>query len=189
MLTLIGQRVILRPMRAADAAWLVRAMGRGSWWRLESPWAGRPGPAELRQIPRHVRALARDRRLPPQRMVIETRAGRPVGTVTRYWADERTGWLEVGVGIYEARHWGRGYGSEALALWVDHLFESLPLRRIGLRTWSGNRRMMRLARRLGFVQEAVFREAYAAGGRVYDRVAFGLLRREWRRLRRDWPVA
>jgi RimJ/RimL family protein N-acetyltransferase len=121
-------------------------------------------------------------------MLIETRTGRPVGTVTRYWADERTEWLEVGVGLYERRHWGRGYGTEALALWVDYLFESLPLHRIGLRTWEGNPRMIRLARRLGFVQEARFREAYRDGHQAYDRLAFGLLRREWRRARRSWPV-
>lgn len=119
-------------------------------------------------------------------MVIETRAGTPVGTVTRYWADERTEWLEVGVGIYTAKHWGHGYGLEALAMWVDYLFQAMPLRRIGLRTWSGNPRMIRLARRLGFRQEARFREAYAARGRTYDRLALGLLRREWRARRRAW---
>jgi RimJ/RimL family protein N-acetyltransferase len=120
-------------------------------------------------------------------MVIETRAGTSIGTVTRYWADERSHWLEVGVGIYRAGQWGKGYGTEALALWADYLFESMPLRRVGLRTWSGNPRMMRLARRLGFTLEARFRETYGARGRVYDRVAFGLLRREWQRARKSWP--
>jgi RimJ/RimL family protein N-acetyltransferase len=118
-------------------------------------------------------------------MVIETRGGTAIGTVTRYWADERTAWLEVGVGIYEARYWGRGYGTEALALWVDYLFETLPICRIGLRTWSGNPRMIRLARRLGFREEARFREAYQARGRCYDRLAFGMLRREWARVRQS----
>lgn len=88
------------------------------------------------------------------------------------------------MGIYAARDWGRGLGTWALALWVDHLFETMPIHRIGLRTWSGNRRMIRLARRLGFKQEAAFRQVYLTRGRAYDRVAFGLLRREWLRARR-----
>jgi RimJ/RimL family protein N-acetyltransferase len=188
MLIIIGQEIVLRQMLPTDARWLTDAMARGAWWRLESPWEGPPTRADLRRIPAQVRTLARERTLPPTRMVIETRAGRPIGTVTRYWADERTAWLEVGVGIYHQRHWGRGYGREALALWVDYLFETLPLRRIGLRTWSGNPRMVRLARRLGFAQEARFRDAYHAGGRAYDRLAFGLLRREWRRARQSWTV-
>ena len=185
MLTLIGRRINLRTFLPGDARWLTGAMAKGSWWRLESPWERKPGRAELREIPSHVRALARSREMPPSRMVIETRAGAPVGTVTRYWADERTEWLEAGVGIYDARYWGRGYGTEALALWVEYLFETMPVRRIGLRTWSGNPRMSRLARRLGFREEARFREAYQAGGRTYDRLAYGLLRREWQKARRD----
>jgi RimJ/RimL family protein N-acetyltransferase len=135
-----------------------------------------------------ARLLVRQRGLPPNRMVIETRRGAPIGTVSRYWVDVRTEWLEVGIGIYNGRLWGRGYGREAFALWIDYLFEAMDLRRIGLRTWSGNERMMRLARRLGFKQEATFREAYATRTRLYDRVAFGLLRREWKRARLTWPV-
>ncbi len=183
-LTIIGGRVNLRHIQPQDAGWITRAMARGAWWRWEAPWEGRPTADELRRLPREVGALARERGAPPTRMVIETRSGTPIGTVARYWADARTDWLEVGVGIYGARYWGKGYGTEALAMWVDYLFETMELRRIGLRTWSGNRRMIRLARRLGFRQEARFREAYVAGGRAYDRLAFGLLRREWRRGRR-----
>lgn len=188
MFTLIGQRVSLRTLLPGDAAWLARAMAKGSWWRLESPWEGKPRAAELRAVPSQVRSLARGREMPPVRMVIESRAGTPVGTVTRYWADERTEWLEAGVGIYQARYWGRGYGTEALALWIDYLFEAMPIHRVGLRTWSGNPRMIRLARRLGFREEARFREVYRARGRTYDRLAYGLLRREWRRARLTWPV-
>jgi RimJ/RimL family protein N-acetyltransferase len=184
MLILVGDRVNLRTLVPQDAKWLARAMAQGSWWRLESPWDGRPSQRELRAVASEVRVLAASSTQPPERMVIETHTGRPIGTVTRYWADEHTQWLEVGVGIYRARYWGKGYGAEALSLWVDHLFDTLPLRRIGLRTWTGNPGMIAVARQLGFRQEAAFREAYAAGAHVYDRVAFGVLRREWRRTRR-----
>jgi len=187
VLTIIGRRVNLREFRAEDAAWLVRMMARGTWWKWDAPWEGPPSEDELRQVPVRIAAMVREAASPPRRMIIETRAGSPIGTVSRYWVDERTQWLEVGVGIYAARNWGRGFGPAALGLWVDHLFEALELRRVGLRTWSGNERMVRLARRLGFKREAVFREAYATADRAHDRVAFGLLRREWQRVRRSWP--
>lgn len=187
MLTIIGRRVNLREFRAEDAAWLVRMMARGTWWKWDAPWEGPPSEDELRQTPVRIAAMIREAASPPRRMIIETRAGSSIGTVSRYWVDERTQWLEVGVGIYAARNWGRGFGPAALGLWVDHLFEALDLRRVGLRTWSGNERMVRLARRLGFRREAVFREACKTEGRVHDRVAFGLLRREWQRVRGSWP--
>ena len=176
----------MREFRLEDGAWLVAAMTRGSWWRWDAPWEGRPTPDELKRIPSRIAVLVREAASPPRRMIIETRTASPVGSVSRYWVDERTNWMEVGIGIYEARQWNKGYGSEALALWIDHLFQVMPLRRVGLRTWSGNYRMIRLARRLGFRQEATFRDAYATAQRVYDRIAFGLLRREWQRVRRSW---
>lgn len=188
MLTIIGRRVQLREFRAADARWLARAMRRGTWWRWDAPWEGPPSSSELRRLPVMVGLIARERVQPPRRMVIETRAASPIGSVSRYWVDERTQWLEVGIALYESRHWNKGYGSEALALWVDHLFDGLGLRRLGLRTWGGNRRMIRVARALGFRQEATFRDAAMVGKRVHDRLAFGLLRAEWRRARRRWPA-
>ncbi|MGH2374612.1 MAG: GNAT family N-acetyltransferase [bacterium] len=189
MLTIVGRRVQLREFRAADARWLARAMRRGTWWRWDAPWEGPPSPSELRRLPVRLGLIARERVQPPRRMVIETRAASPIGSVSRYWVDERTQWLEVGIALYESRHWNKGYGSEALALWVDHLFDGLALRRLGLRTWGGNRRMIRVARGLGFRQEAIFRDAAVVGTRAHDRLAFGLLRAEWQRARRRWPAA
>lgn len=184
MLTIVGERVNLREFHADDGPWVLRAAAKGQWWRWDAPWEGRPLTEELRRIASWVEAIRRRRATPPLGMVIETRAGHPIGTVSRCWADERAGWLEVGIGIFSARNWGRGFGAEALALWIDHLFEEMDLHRIGLRTWSGNRRMIRLAHRMGFTQEATFREAYRAAGRSYDRIAFGLLRREWEKATR-----
>lgn len=189
MLTIVGRRVHLRAFGPSDARWLARAMRRGTWWRWDAPWDGPPRAAELRRLPALVEVLARERVRPPRRMVIETRTASPIGSVSRYWIDERSRWLEVGIAIYESRHWNKGYGAEALALWVDHLFEAILLRRIGLRTWGGNRRMIRVARGLGFRREAVFRDAAVVRKRVYDRLAFGLLRGEWQRARRRWPTS
>lgn len=73
----------------------------------------------------------------------------------------------------------RGLGAEALRMWIDYLFTSLDLHRIGTETWSGNVRMMRCAEKCGFVLEGRLREVVEVCGRRYDGVKFGLLRREW----------
>jgi RimJ/RimL family protein N-acetyltransferase len=68
-----------------------------------------------------------------------------IGTVSYYWEHRESLWLEVGIVIYDPSYWNGGYGSEALKLWIDHLFSVLPLVRIGLTTWSGNQKMIRCA--------------------------------------------
>jgi RimJ/RimL family protein N-acetyltransferase len=51
--------------------------------------------------------------------------------------------------------------------------------RLDLRTWSGNHGMMRLAEKLGYQQEARFRQARIVEGRYYDGLGYGILRAEW----------
>ncbi|MET9616668.1 GNAT family N-acetyltransferase [Kitasatospora indigofera] len=87
----------------------------------------------------------------------------------------------LGVTIGERELWGKGHGTDALRLLVDHLFGAYPLHRLELDTWSGNERAVRAFTRLGFHEEGRRRSAVLVQGRRHDRVLFGLLREEWTR--------
>jgi RimJ/RimL family protein N-acetyltransferase len=82
-----------------------------------------------------------------------------VGTVSYYWEHKPLYWLEMGIAIYETKYWSGGYGTKALSLWIDHLFNTLPLVRVGFATWSGNPRMIRVGERLGMQMEGRLRNA------------------------------
>jgi RimJ/RimL family protein N-acetyltransferase len=51
--------------------------------------------------------------------------GRMIGTVSSYWVDKNTNWLETGIVIYEKNYWNGGYGTEAYKLWLDFQFTLL----------------------------------------------------------------
>ena len=103
----------------------------------------------------------------------------PVGTVNSYWECESTRWLEAGIVIYDPEYWGEGIAVKAIPLWVNYLFETHPIERVGMTTWSGNPRMMALASKLGFKQEALLRKVRYYQGIYYDSVKYGVLRSEW----------
>ncbi|EHA1126897.1 GNAT family N-acetyltransferase [Vibrio vulnificus] len=106
----------------------------------------------------------------------------PVGIVSCYWECEETRWLEAGIVIYDKDYWGQGIAAIALPLWITYLFENKEIERVGLTTWSGNPRMMFLAIKLGFQQEARLRKVRYYKGEYYDSVKYGLLRSEWQEL-------
>ncbi|MDM5297463.1 GNAT family protein [Bacillus pumilus] len=106
------------------------------------------------------------------------------GTVSYYWENERTRWLECGIILYDSRFWNGGYGSKALSLWVDQLFSHIDIPRIGLTTWSGNPRMMRCAEKCGFTLEGRLRKVRYYQGEYYDSMRYGILREEWENLPR-----
>ncbi|GIO25148.1 GNAT family N-acetyltransferase [Oceanobacillus sp. J11TS1] len=105
--------------------------------------------------------------------------GNVQGTVSYYWEHQPSQWLEIGIVLHEADSWGKGVGTRALKLWINHLFNQLPLVRVGLTTWSGNQRMIRVAEKLGMQMEARIRKVRYYNGEYYDSIRMGLLREEW----------
>ncbi|WP_142827969.1 GNAT family N-acetyltransferase [Planococcus soli] len=105
--------------------------------------------------------------------------GKAIGYVGAYWVDEHTNWLETGVVIYNTEYWNGGYGSEAYRLWIHFLFTYTDLHRLGMSTWSGNERMMKVAERLGMREEARIRKARIVEGKHFDAIKMGMLREEW----------
>jgi len=71
--------------------------------------------------------------------------------------------------------WGMGYGTEACNLIINHAWNALNLHRITCGTFSTNVGMMRLAEKLGFVQEGVRKQAAWKNGEWVDVVEYGLL--------------
>ncbi|GAF13072.1 acetyltransferase, GNAT family [Bacillus sp. JCM 19046] len=102
-----------------------------------------------------------------------------VGTVSCYYEDAQKRWLEMGIGFYEGKSWGKGLGTRALILWMNHLFQTMPLVRVGLTTWSGNYRMVRVAEKLGMTMEGRMRKVRFYNGTHYDSIRMGILREEW----------
>ncbi len=79
---------------------------------------------------------------------------------------------------------GRGFGGEAISLVLDYVFapapEGLGLHRIALDVLSINPRARALYESLGFVQEGRLREAHRDGSHWCDVIDMGLLAEEWR---------
>ncbi len=78
---------------------------------------------------------------------------------------------------------GQGIMTRACRRLVDNAFESLGLNRVEIRTDVDNRKSRAVPERLGFVQEAVLREAVQEHGVYRDVVMYAKLRREWERER------
>ncbi|MFP7494871.1 GNAT family protein [Terribacillus saccharophilus] len=114
----------------------------------------------------------------PELWVIET-DDKIIGTVGYYWEHEPSKWLEMGITIFEPAYWNGGYGTAAMKQWITHLFDSMPLVRVGFTTWSGNKRMVRLGEKLGMTMEARMRKCRFYNGEYYDSIRMGLLREEW----------
>ena len=111
--------------------------------------------------------------------------GRHIGLVSSYYRDENfeyTPWesidqsknaegnnsiRELGIEICEMAYWGKGIGPKALTALMNY-YRSLGENRFLLETWSGNKRMLGCARKLGFSEVKRRKGAYVVDGIEYD---------------------
>jgi RimJ/RimL family protein N-acetyltransferase len=117
-------------------------------------------------------------------MAIHERASdRLVGTCAFSQLDGENGSALYHITIGEKDVWGRGYGTEATRLMLDHAFGKLGLHRVALFVFEFNERAIRTYRRCGFVVEGRSRESIYRDGRWWDELAMSVLESDWRALR------
>lgn len=110
---------------------------------------------------------------------LQTKDGTPIGLIgiNTLPYDHRTALLTAFIG--EPEYWGGGYGTDALLLLIEYIFDWLDARKVWLMTMSLNERVVRQMEKVGFVFEARRREATWAAGAWHDMLVYSLLREEW----------
>ncbi|MBM7553004.1 RimJ/RimL family protein N-acetyltransferase [Thalassobacillus pellis] len=177
-----GEKVILRSIKEEDHPYLWKLIygeQEPEWKKWDAPYYPlEPHTLESYRSYERARIERLPENEPDSRLIIEV-DDVIIGTVSYYWEHKPSLWLEVGIGIYRPEYWSGGYGTEALSLWITHLFQQLPLARVGLTTWSRNQRMMRVAEKLGMKLEGRMRKCRIYEGKHYDSIRMGILREEW----------
>lgn len=85
---------------------------------------------------------------------------------------------EFGLMIGAPEQWGKGYGTTATRLAVDHAFDDLNLNRVQLEVLEDNAGAIKVYERCGFVREGVLRDAVYKRGEYRSLVVMGLLASE-----------
>ncbi len=117
-------------------------------------------------------------------MAIHERDGdRLVGTCAFSQFDGDNGSALYHITIGEKDAWGRGYGTEATQLMLDHAFDVLGLHRVALYVFEFNERAIRAYQRCGFVIEGRSRESIFRDGRWWDELAMSVLESDRQRVR------
>jgi RimJ/RimL family protein N-acetyltransferase len=176
-----GERVLLRDGLPSDADAYARWMTHGEWLAYDAPWetAGQSGKVQG-SGQGFASMFVEERASPRNRAIIATTENRPIGWVTWYSEKRFPQACCVGMDICEDDYLNKGMGTEALRLWIRYLFLNSGVHRIGLNTYSFNKRMIRVAEKAGFIPEGADREIIQWQGHWLDRVRFGMLRQEWK---------
>ena len=81
--------------------------------------------------------------------------------------------------IGDKTEWGKGYGTQAIRLFVDYLFKEVNLHRVFLRVYETNPAGIRCYEKVGFQHEGTQREAIFKHGRYIDMHMMSILSVDW----------
>ena len=154
--------------------------GQHAWMKLDAPYFAKPNDEALQKRIENYQTLTDDDKLThPRKNLVIALNDELIGNINWYFTSKETNWVSLGISIFDPVHWQKGYGTEALYLWTDYLFEHMPqIARLDLYTWSGNIGMQKTALKLGYKEEARFRNARIVEDIYYDSLGFGILRKE-----------
>jgi [ribosomal protein S5]-alanine N-acetyltransferase len=146
-LPLHSERIWLRRPQIADAPFVFHWERDDEVWRYDPHRPYSQSMADFQPIfeRNYVRGNGRQ-----FWFIIEDEEHAPIGTITYFNVDQRTGQAEVGLGIGNKTRWGKGYGAEAIRTLVQYLFTQPNFVRFYAETALANMPARKAFARAGF---------------------------------------
>jgi len=173
-----GEHVRLRKLERADLSLLHRWMNDRDVmaWARFSPDHMTSLSALEKEYEKELTGEDHDRTT----FIIDDRvSGKPIGWCTARTWDRKHVNANVGIGLGEKEHWGKGHGSEAVGLLLGIVFDQQGWHRAELYTLAENERAIRSAEKNGFRRCGLEHESTFYDGAYHDVVEMEQLRSEW----------
>jgi [ribosomal protein S5]-alanine N-acetyltransferase len=144
-----GERIWLRPPQMTDSQHVFHWERDDEVWRYD-PY--RPYSQTMKEfLPvferNYVRGNGRQ-----FWFIIEDEQHTPIGTITYFNIDMRSGQVEVGLGLGDKTSWGKGYGAEAISTLVQYLFRPAGFVRLYAETAMANVPARKAFAKAGFTE-------------------------------------
>lgn len=85
----------------------------------------------------------------------------------------------VGIYIGDKDFREKGYGTEAMKLLIDFIFNEMNINRIQLFVFSFNERAIRSYKKVGFIEEGILKQSVFRNGRYYDEIVMSILKENY----------
>jgi len=112
-------------------------------------------------------------------LVIESKEGDYIGQITLDNIDWKNRNAELGIVIGDKKNWGKGYGTEAIKIILNHGFHQMNLYNIYLWVFEYNQRGIRCYEKCGFKKDGALRKSHFYQGKFHNVVLMSILRDEF----------
>jgi RimJ/RimL family protein N-acetyltransferase len=182
---LIGKKVYLRPLLEEDYLFLLR-------WTNDPevrPFLNRSLPTMEAEEKEWIERLHKNKGDNVVLMICLTEGDRPIGTMGLHGINQKDGVATTGAMIGEKDYWGKGYGTEAKMILLDHAFNTLNLRKICSSVFAFNGRSLRYLEKSGYVIEGTLKKQLFINGKYVDEVLLAVFKKDfmllWKKFKKE----
>ena len=173
-----GKRVYLRPYQPED----IELVYRSTYQTESRKLTGTQRLFSSTQIEQFTEKAASDNSR-VDLVIVQQETDEAVGEVVLNFIDAVNRSANIRIGLFDQRHFNKGYGSEAMSLMLEYGFGYLNLHRIELGVYAFNPRALHVYEKLGFKKEGVRRDMLYYNHRYVDEIVMSILEDEYRALR------
>jgi RimJ/RimL family protein N-acetyltransferase len=175
-LTLPTRRLLLRPLREADALFLLAMFSDAKFMQFCTGSKFDSIEQVLAFIERESKAMASGLRI---RLGIERKVDKAlIGHCDLFERNEADKKAEIGYAL-SSSEWGRGYMTEALTALLDHSFTQLELGQICAVVSADNKASTKILTRLRFTLDGSQHDGSTDSAMMSDSCLYGLTRSKW----------
>lgn len=110
---------------------------------------------------------------------IETKDGKFIGGCGVNRMDSKNRAAQVGIFIGDREYLGKGYGTDAMKVLMEFLFEEYNVNKVKLNVFDYNKRAIKSYEKCGFKTEAILRETVFRYGKYQDMRSIAILKEEY----------
>ena len=178
---IVTKHLVLRPLTVRDVEELYAIYSDSEvmkFWNT-TPWTKLAQAREL--IDKDADALNTGSHL---RLGIEAKEEKKlIGTCILFSFNNQCRRAEIGY-ILAKSFWGHEFMNEALSAFINHAFSDMKLHRIEADIDPRNHPSAKILKHLGFIKEGHLRERWIINDEVSDSFLYGLLSKDWIKLRK-----
>lgn len=172
-----GKKVRLREMRKEDVE-IINSLGNEEEVMINLS-ANLPAPMPLQVEENRFERYIKDFGEGFIQFVIEKLDGTVIGKCGTGHIDWKNSCATIWIFVGKPENRGKGYGSEALSLLVNYIFEEMNMNRVQLNVFGFNERAVASYKKVGFVVEGVLKQETYRCGKYNDDYIMSILKREY----------
>ena len=173
-----GEKVILRAFEKEDIKKFHKAFNNYELQKLLNPRTILPITYEEEE--KMINEFSQDKDKKFIFSIVTKKDKKLIGSCSCEQMDHKNRTAIGGIAIMNKKDWGKGYGSDAIKVFLNIMFNEVNMRKLTYYTYSYNERALECYKKIGFKEEGRLKEHIYREGKYHDVIFMSFFKKDFK---------